>query len=81
MPWTAACVGLRAAVDRARSRRRAHRALARELADYATPAELAALIAGRGHGDGQVAELQARQARLGMLRDSNPPFWPPPPAP
>jgi hypothetical protein len=76
---TAACAGLHTVVGRARRERRMHRALAQERADYATPAErdeLAALIAGLGYGDSEVAELQARQAHVGMLRDGNPPFWP-----
>lgn len=79
MSWTAARARLHTSVGRARSERRAHRALAQELADYATPAdrdELAALVDGLGHVDREVAEIQARQARLGMLRDGNPPFWP-----
>lgn len=79
MRLTAACAGLHTLVGRARVERRMHRALARELADYATPAErdeLAALIGGLGYGDSEVAEIQSSQAHVGMLRDSNPRFWP-----
>ncbi|MGK5113182.1 MULTISPECIES: hypothetical protein [unclassified Geodermatophilus] len=75
MPWTAACVGLRTHLGRARSRRMAHRALMQELADYDTLAdrdELVALIAGRGHGDCEVARILAGQAYADLFRDGGP---------
>jgi hypothetical protein len=79
MPWTVARCRLRTHVGRARSKRRAHRALAQELSAYATPAdrdELAALLAGRGCTDCEAADILAAQARVEMLRDSGPPLWP-----
>ena len=51
--------------------RRTRRALARELADYATAAErddLAALIAGRGDADSEAADVLVRQARRDLYR-------------
>ena len=79
MPWTAARYRLRTRVGRARSERHAHRALAQELSAYATPAdrdELTALLAGRGYTDCEAADILAAQARVEMLRDSDPPCWP-----
>jgi hypothetical protein len=58
-------------LGRTRSQRRARRALAQELADYATPADrdqLAALLAGRGPADSQAAAILAGQARVELYR-------------
>ena len=52
-------------------RRRAARALARELADYATVSDrddLAALIAGRGFADSETADVLVGQARRDLFR-------------
>ena len=79
MPWTAACSGFRTRLGRARSTRRAHRALARELASYATSAdrdELATLFDERGGTGDEAAVILAGQAHVAMLRDSDPPLWP-----
>ena len=54
-----------------RAEHRAARALARELADYATVSDrddLAALIAGRGAADSETAEVLVRQARRDLFR-------------
>src|SRR3712207_1998959 len=59
-------LGLGKWLRRRRDERRARRALAGELADYATVRErddLAALIAGRGDADGEAADVLVRQAR------------------
>jgi hypothetical protein len=56
---------------RRRTERRAARALARELAGYATVSDrddLAALIAGRGVADSEAAEVLVRQARQDLFR-------------
>ena len=58
-------------VDSLRRRRAASRALERELADYATASDrddLAALIAGRGVGDSEAADVLVRQARRDLFR-------------
>ncbi len=56
---------------RRRAERRAHRALERELADYATASDrddLAALIAGRGVADSEAAAVLVRQVRRDLFR-------------
>jgi hypothetical protein len=56
---------------RRQEKRRARRALARELADYATASErddLAALIAGRGDADSETADALVRQVRRDLFR-------------
>jgi hypothetical protein len=79
MPWFPTRSKLHAFVTRARAERRAHQALVQELASYASPIdrdELTALIEGRGYPDCEEAEILARAAYAGILRDSNPPLWP-----
>jgi hypothetical protein len=66
-------LGLVDALRGLRATRRARRALARELADYATVSDrddLAALIAGRGDADSDVAAVLVRQARGDLFRAS-----------
>ena len=66
-------LGWTASLRRRRAERRAHRALEREIADYATASDrddLAALIAGRGDADGEAADVLVRQARLDLFRAS-----------
>ena len=56
---------------RRQAERRAARALARELADYATVSDrddLAALIAGRGVADSETADVLVHQARRDLFR-------------
>jgi hypothetical protein len=56
---------------RARADRRARRELARELADYGTPAqrdELEALIAGAGTADDRAARILRGQAQAQLFR-------------
>ena len=58
---------------RRQDERRTRRALARELADYATVSDrddLAALIAGRGAADSETADVLVRQARRHLFRAS-----------
>ena len=64
-------LGLGSWLRRRRTERHAARALARELADYATVSDrddLAALIAGRGVADSEAADVLVRQARRDLLR-------------
>jgi hypothetical protein len=64
-------LGLGTWLRRHRDERRAARALARELADYASASDrddLAALIAGRGVADSEVADVLVRQARHDLFR-------------
>jgi hypothetical protein len=66
-------LGFLASLRRRRDERRARRALERELADYATVSDrddLAALIAGRGDADSDVAAVLVRQARGDLFRAS-----------
>ena len=64
-------LGLGTWLRRHRDERRAARALARELADYASASDrddLAALIAGRGVTDSEAADVLVRQARHDLFR-------------
>ncbi len=64
-------LGLENWLRRRRTERRAARALARELADYASVSDrddLAALIAGRGVADSETADVLVRQARRDLFR-------------
>jgi hypothetical protein len=64
-------LGLLRSLGRRRAQWRARRALARELADYATASDrddLAALIAGRGDADSEAATVLVRQARRDLFR-------------
>ena len=64
-------LGWTASLRRRRAERRAHRALEREIADYATASDrddLAALIAGRGAADSDAAAVLVRQVRRDLFR-------------
>jgi hypothetical protein len=64
-------LGLLRSLGRRRAQWRARRALAHELADYATASDrddLAALIAGRGDADSEAATVLVRQARRDLFR-------------
>ena len=66
-------LGWTASLRRRRAERRAHRALEREIADYATASDrddLAALIAGRGAADSDAAAVLVRQVRRDLFRAS-----------
>jgi hypothetical protein len=64
-------LGFGKGLRRRQEKRRARRALARELADYATASErddLAALIAGHGDADSEAADALVRQVRRDLFR-------------
>ena len=70
MSLTSSATGPLGLLARARADRRAHRELARELADYGTPAqrdELAALIAA-GAADDRAARILRGQAQAQLFR-------------
>jgi hypothetical protein len=63
--------GALALLTRPRAERRASRALARELADYATPAqrdELTAIVEQSGSADDEVAGILRSQAQAQLLQ-------------
>ena len=73
MTRTATVPGLLTSLGRARSERQLRRELELELADYATSMdrdELAALVAGRGGADSEVAAILSRQAGVELFRVS-----------